>query len=191
MRSAHPGCYIRCPKRLPAPLRACARPCSVSSSWNVARTDFDRFVLNRYRTSAHVRPVLCYAFPCRSFFLSSFVAESIARTTFLLPERGDAAEAGCRRGHLMKRPGSAACHAADIVGRGIRSERLCYAAAKRLTGTNGDRGGHPDEAALHPDGETANASKPLKITVEAAIRRPQLRRLGLGLPLPLRSFAMS
>ena len=79
----------------------------------------------------------------------------------------------------MKRPGSAACHAADIVGRGIRSERLCYAAAKRLTGANGDRGGHPDEAALHPGGETANASKPLKITVVAAIRRPQLRRLGL------------
>ena len=120
--------------------------------------------------------VLCFPM---SFVLPFFlVAESIARTTFLLPERGDAAEAGCRRGHLMKRPGSAACHAADIVGRGIRSERLCYAAAKRLTGTNGDRGGHPDEAALHPDGETANASKPLKITVEAAIRRPQLRRLG-------------
>ena len=79
----------------------------------------------------------------------------------------------------MERPGSAACHAADIVGRGIRSERLCYAAAKRLTGANGDRGGHPDEAALHPGGENANASKPLKITVEAAIRRPQLRRLVL------------
>ena len=65
------------------------------------------------------------------------------------------------------------------MGCGIRSERLCYDAAWRLTGANGDRGGHPDEAALHPDGETANASKPLKITVEAAIRRPQLRRLGL------------
>ena len=54
----------------------------------------------------------------------------------------------------------------------------CGIIAKRLTGANGDRGGHPDEAALHPGGETANASKPLKITVEAAIRRPQLRRLG-------------
>ena len=97
---------------------------------------------------------------------------------FLLPERGDAAEAGCRRGHLMKRPGSAACQAADIVGRGIRSERHCMTAAMRPIGANGDCGGHPDEAALHPGGETANASEPLKICVEAAIRRPQLRRLG-------------
>ena len=142
------------------------------------RTVFNRFVLNRYRTSAHVRPVLCYVFPCRSFFLSSLVAESIARTMFLLPERGDAAEAGCRRGHLMKRPGSAACQAADIVGRGIRSERHCMTAAMRPIGANGDCGGHPAVAAFHPGGETINASEPLKTNVEAAIRRPQLRRLG-------------
>ena len=68
-------------------------------------------------------------------------------------------------------------------------ETLCYTrkyviklmtgtSAMRPTGANGDRSGHPAEAALHPDGETANASEPLKINVGAAIRRPQLRCLG-------------
>lgn len=85
---------------------------------------------------------------------------------------------GGRRGHLMERPGSAACHAEDIVGRGIRSERHCMTAAMRPIGANGDRGGHPAEAAFHPDGETTNASEPLKTNIGAAIRRPQLRRLG-------------
>ena len=120
--------------------------------------------------------VLC--FPMSFVLLFFLVAESIARTTFLLHERGDAAEAGCRRRHLMKRPVSAACQAADIVGRGIRSERHCMTAAMRPIGANVDCGGHPDEAALPQGGETANAAEPLKICVEAAIRRPQLRCLG-------------
>ena len=120
--------------------------------------------------------VLCFPM---SFVLPFFLfAESIARTTFLLPERGDAAEAGCRRRHLMKRPGSAACQAVDIVGRGIRSERLCMTPAIRPVGANGACGGHPDEAALPQGGETANAAEPLKICVAAAIRQPQLRCLG-------------
>ena len=82
--------------------------------------------------------VLCFPM---SFVLPFFlVAESIARTTFLLPERGDAAEAGCRRGHLMKRPGA-----------------------------NGDCGGHPDEAALPKGGETANAAEPLNRSVHSKL----------------------
>ena len=40
------------------------------------------------------------------------------------------------------------------------------------------RGGQPAVAAVHPGGETTNASEPLKINVDAAIMRSQLRRLG-------------
>ena len=99
--------------------------------------------------------VLCFPM---SFVLPFFlVAESIARTTFLLPERGDAAEAGCRR------------QAADIVGRGIRSERHCMTAAMRPIGANGDCGGHPDEAALPKGGETANAAEPLNRSVHSKL----------------------
>ncbi len=144
-----------------------------------AATSDARNASPRHFVPALMRSVFFYTFPCRSFFLSSLVAESIARTTFLLPERGVAAEAGCRRRHLMKRPGSAACQAVDIVGRGIRSERLCMTPAIRPVGANGACSGHPDEAALPQGGETANAAEPLEICVAADIRRPhQLRCLG-------------
>ena len=56
--------------------------------------------------------------------------------------------AGRRFGHLMEQPGCVLRPEAGFVGCGIRSERLCYAAARRLTGANGARNASPRHEAL-------------------------------------------
>ena len=112
---------------------------------------------------------------------SSFLVWSLKvlrERRFFCPKGASRRRRDARRRHLMKRPGSAACQAVDIVGCGIRSERLCMTPAIRPVGANGACGGHPDEAALPQGGETANAAEPLEICVAADIRRPQLRCIG-------------